>query len=146
MNDAVSVSRWGGSIEPILYFHRKVGYSTKPDKEDEIFVAMESGTIVGVGRLCREYGTLVIRGMQVLPEYQGKGVGSRLLEKMVGAIPSSTECWGVPYEHLEAFYKKGGFDFVPDERAPQFLQERVSKYREKKNGKRYRIMYRKASE
>ena len=46
---------------------------------DFVVLAKERDRVVGVGRLCQEHDLLWLRGMQVEPQFQGQGIGARIL-------------------------------------------------------------------
>ncbi|MBN2526143.1 MAG: GNAT family N-acetyltransferase [Deltaproteobacteria bacterium] len=89
---------------------------------------MENGGIVGAVRLCFEQGYSVLRGMYVLKEKQGMGVGSALLVAAVEEL-GNRECWCIPYTHLIGFYGQAGFVKVTRRSAPEFLQDRLANYK-----------------
>ena len=140
--ESVQAKKWSGDITPIKDFYDSVAYQWQPSEDEKIFVATMTDNIIGIARLCSEEGFLVLRGMQVGPAYQGKGAGRLLLTELIKYIPAGVPCWGIPYEHLEDFYKNGAFTFVDEKIAPAHLQERIKAYRIRNKDKHYRIMYR----
>ena len=143
----VVIQWWNFSaIGPIIDFYKQVGYSkvhlVKPT--DEILVAGEENQIIGVVRLVEESGVTVLCGMQILPEFQRRGIGSKMLGEVAQML--SSECYCIPYEHLIGFYGQIHFEPLLVRHAPKFLQERMAASRLKYAGrKQYLIMRRPAS-
>ena len=71
------------------------------------FVAVENGKILGFGGYSREK----IHTFFVLPEMQGKGIGSKILEKVLSEAKTegikSIKCWST--FNAENFYSSFGF-------------------------------------
>ena len=101
---------------------------------DAVLVAEDAGAPVGIVRQTVEGGDVVmLRGMYVAPGVRGRGIGSSLLDAFVARLEREPglrghACYGVPYVHLERFYGRGGFVFIPIAAAPAFLHERVRRY------------------
>lgn len=107
------------------------GYDGGVHPADVVLVAeegAEGGELVGVVRLTLEEGTRMLRGMQVAPRAQRRGIGTALLHALVARL-GDEPCYCVPYGHLLAFYGQAGFVEQPLERAPGFLVERIARYR-----------------
>ena len=109
-------------------FYLGCGYSYALSGSDLVLRYMENGEIVGAVRLCFEQGYLVLRGMYVLKEKQGMGVGSALLVAAVEEL-GDRECWCIPYDHLVRFYGHAGFVKSTNRSTPRFLQDRLTKYK-----------------
>lgn len=94
---------------------------------DRVLVATNHGSVVGAVRLCPEHGVIVLRGMQVLPEFRRMGVGTGLLRESVARIGSAI-CYTIPWRHLERFYGSAGFRRCVPSEAPPFLSARIEDY------------------
>ncbi len=105
-------------------FYRARGYLKEINTEDQIVVATLQDAIVGAARIASENDVLVLRGMQIHPDFQRKGIGMRMLLKLNSLI-DPTVCWCIPHRWLEDFYGRIGFKQVSEDRAPLFLQERI---------------------
>lgn len=96
---------------------------------DFILLAEDDGRLIGVVRLCREQGHLVLRGMSIQRDYRRQGLGTRMLRQLVEHI-GDRDCFSLPWAHLEGFYGVIGFERVADEHLPAFLRERLRNNRE----------------
>ncbi len=109
-------------------FYDSCGYEGAAIREDDQVVIAKSATnIVGVGRLCREHGVLVLRGMQIQAAFRRQGLGSRLLAGLVAQV-GQEPCYCLPYDHLGAFYAQAGFSAVSGPQLPDFLAQRLASY------------------
>lgn len=93
---------------------------------DFVVLAKERDRVVGVGRLCQEHDLLWLRGMQVEPQFQGQGIGARILKRLDEEI-SNRWCCCLPYDHLVNFYRQAGFEQAT-ENLPMALGERLDSY------------------
>jgi ribosomal protein S18 acetylase RimI-like enzyme len=92
------------------------------DPLTQVFVAEIDDQIAGYARLFfnRDEGRLYVPSLYFLPEFQGQGMGRRLLEVAEGyaAEKGVDELWiGVMVENKQAlvFYRRVGFQFVREE-------------------------------
>lgn len=130
-------------IPQVLRFYAGRGYGGGTTPSDTVLLAEEGGRLIGVVRLAPEHGTTVLRGMQVHPDHQRRGVGSRLLARISEELGESA-CYCIPYAHLVQFYSQGGFDVIEPSQAPQFLKERLESYQARGDGRKYLLMHRRA--
>ena len=87
-------------------------------------VAFDGDTPVGIGRLIGD-GAIIwyVQDMIVLPEYQGKGIGSTILNKLIdfaieNSIPDSDfRIALMSATGKEGFYQKFGFNTRPNDRS-----------------------------
>ena len=122
--------RLASNLPKLSDFYRATNYGGRVRPEDVVIVATEGDSIVGVGRLSKEEGVLVLRGMMVLEGYRGRGIGAEILDALSKEIGDCT-CYCVPYAHLLPFYERVGFQAEPVSAGPQFLHERVASYIER---------------
>lgn len=111
----------------IVAFYETCGYPGHLKNSETIFVAVRADSLVGVVRLCLEHGVVVLRGMQVLPQFQRKGFGLSLLYKCRPRLNDAI-CYCIPWRHLEQFYSSVGFERCEQGSVPGFLSERYSRY------------------
>jgi GNAT superfamily N-acetyltransferase len=111
---------------PVSAFYRETGYEGRVRADDRLVLAERDGELVGVYRLAREHGVLVLRGMRVHASVQRQGVGARLL---VPLLDLDECCYCVAHAHLDSFYGRAGFEPLADESTPAFLSERLASYR-----------------
>jgi predicted N-acetyltransferase YhbS len=109
-------------------FYSRAQYGQSVSEEDLLFIAEESGRIVGAVRLSKERGVRVLRGMRVAKDHQPRGIARRLLFRAANAVQGET-CYCIPHRHLASFYQEAGFLEVEERTAPPFLVERLARYR-----------------
>lgn len=131
-----------GDLGRIREFYRSRNYNQNIDSECNVIVAQIDKEIIGVARICNENEVLILRGMQIKPEFQRQGIGTKILDKVKNLLEDK-ECFSIPYEHLEEFYGQIGFRRIDDKEAPAFLQNRIIEYQQKHSDKRF-IMIRKS--
>ena len=95
-------------------------------EEDEIVAAFDGDKMIGTFRLCEENGVCVLRGFNVLKEFQRKGIGSLMLMKFANELVDR-ECYLICRRELNVLYSKVGFKLCEDN-VPGFLSERKQKY------------------
>ncbi len=117
-------------FEKISSFYVETGYSAVIRREDDFWVAEDSGVLLGVARLCKEEDVLVLRGMQVATGMQRKGIGTALL-RAVTPFVGDKECFCIPYQDLVSFYRQTGFVEVDVAECPSFLVDRAVDYMKK---------------
>lgn len=113
--------------DEVAAFYRTVGYGGRLLARDTVVGARDDGGLVGVARLSRECGALVLRGMHVAAGSQRQGIGIRLLEATGNHI-GPRDCWCIPYTHLTDFYARIGFIACLPALAPGFIRERFHGY------------------
>jgi len=111
----------------IAAFYERCGYSGGLSADDTILVAIRAESLVGAVRLCSENQVAILRGMQVLPNFQRQGIGRALLNKYLSRINDAV-CYCIPWSYLEQFYSSGGFRRCESTDVPDFLSERFSYY------------------
>jgi GNAT superfamily N-acetyltransferase len=122
------VIRFAGINEyPEVLTHYKVcNYNGGAEDEDIIVIVIDK-ELIGAVRICSEYGIQVLRGMQIKPAWQKKGIGSSMLKFLVDNVDMNG-CYCLPYGHLKSFYGSIGFEEIAPQDAPVFLVERFEKY------------------
>src|SRR5271156_3641686 len=76
----------------LFYSHTTYRNAASAKEEDEIVIAFEGDKMVGVFRLCEENGVCVLRGFNVLAEYQRKGIGTLMLMEFENEL-KDRECY-----------------------------------------------------
>ena len=110
----------------MLTFYEARNYRGGIYDGDRVAIAFNE-RITGAVRICSEYGVNVLRGMQIKPAWQRKGVGLLML-KFLAAHLDMTGCYCLPYKHLKRFYELTGFEEIPENRAPEILTQRLNSY------------------
>ena len=108
-------------------FYRSLGRGPTIGPQETVLLARCGETSVGAVRLVWDQGVLVLRTMQVHPNWQRRGVGTALLQALVRLL-DDRECFCLPWDHLLAFYAASGFAGVEAAMLPPFLQERLRRY------------------
>ncbi len=115
-------------IGDLANFYRITDYGGSVAPADRVVFATEEKRIIGAGRLSEEEGVLVLRGMRVLKEHRGRGVGSVILDSLVSE-ESSRDRYCIPYINLRHFYATKGFEEIKPLEAPDFICNRFRGYR-----------------
>ena len=111
----------------VSQFYERVGYTGGIQDSDVVCLERQDHDLVGVVKLCKEEGVLVLRGLYVSEDLRGTGVGTRLLRAVSETI-ANQECWCIPFAYLSDFYATVGFARCRESEAPAFLEERCRKY------------------
>jgi predicted N-acetyltransferase YhbS len=122
-----------GDLDRIAAFYRTAGYGGGVSADDITLVATTEEGIVGVVRLCKEAGVIVVRGMQVDPAFQRQGIGRMLLRHSLRHLDKGV-AYCLPYAHLAGFYGDAGFVPAAPAMLPPFLAERLAGYLRKGQG------------
>ena len=115
-------------IGDLTNFYRITDYGGSVAPADRVVYATEEERIIGAGRLSEEEGVLVLRGVRVLKEHRGRGVGSAILDSLVSE-GSSRDPFCIPYTSLRHFYAANGFEEIKPLEAPNFICKRFRGYR-----------------
>lgn len=114
----------------IAEFYGRCGYMGGLRAKDTVLAAVRASSLVGVVRLCPAHGVVVLRGMQVLPDFQRQGIGRGLLDTCLPKVIDSL-CYCIPWSYLEQFYGSGGFERCEPADVPGFLSRRYCGYIQK---------------
>ena len=105
-----------------IHYTEESLFSMFDDSSMQGFIAEMEGRVAGYARLFfnRDQNRLYVSSLYFLPEFEGRGMGSRLLEAAEGYATEKglDELWiGVMVKNGRAldFYKKVGFQFVREE-------------------------------
>src|SRR5262249_50613077 len=114
----------GDDLSEISKFYLSVGYNKPLQAENSFYGAFDDFEMIGLVRLAIEEGVHVLRGMQIKPEYQFFGTGTRLIESLAADL--SGDCYCIPHGWLAKFYGQIGFQTVgPKTSVPNFLAMRL---------------------
>ncbi|PZD72305.1 hypothetical protein C1752_03892 [Acaryochloris thomasi RCC1774] len=117
-------------ISAIRLFYSRCDYGGGIEAGDQLFVAQANGEIVGAVRLCPGNDFIVLRGMQVLSTFQGRGIGTELLQTCAQKLADHV-CYCLPWRHLHSFYNQAGFYTLSPAEAPDLMRERFDAYTDK---------------
>lgn len=83
--------------------------------------AVDDGKVIGMARMIGDGMYFLIADVVVRPEYQGKGIGSQIMDKMIEYVEKLTPEGGrssvtlLSVSGKEEFYMKKGFKLLPHE-------------------------------
>ena len=121
----MKITEWNGDNQIIVDFYKTCDYEYHPKDGEKVIVAQDDNKVFGVVRLSWEDGLTQLRGMQIHPIFQGKGIGKEMLKEVEKFIKDN-ECYLVGYPHLEKFYGLIGFKTVSFDKVPLIIKERYS--------------------
>lgn len=81
----------------------------------------DNNQIVGMGRLTGDGMYFLILDIVVLPDYQNKGIGSKIVDMLIDFVDKETPPGGrssiqlIAVRGKEPFYEKRGFKLIPHE-------------------------------
>ena len=84
-------------------------------------VVEDNGQAIAMGRVIGDGIYFLIADIVVKPEYQGKGVGSKVIDKLLSYVDTNTPIGGrssvqlIAEKGKEEFYIKKGFKLIPHE-------------------------------
>ena len=114
------------------YLRKTAGWHEVEEKQaltgikNSVFIisALHDGKTVGMARVVGDGGyVMIIVDVIVLPEYQGKGIGRAMMQKVMEYIKNSLQEGQFVFVNLmsakgrESFYSQFGFDTRPNEKA-----------------------------
>lgn len=82
---------------------------------------IDDNTIIGMGRLIGDGMYYMMVDIIVEPDYQGKGIGSNIVHKLIEYVHKETPVGGrssiqlIAEKGKEGFYEKLEFQFIPHE-------------------------------
>ena len=95
--------------------------------------AVEDGQAVGMGRLLGDGLYYLVADVVVRPEYQGKGIGSGIMKKILAYVETQTPIQGrasvqlIAAKGKEAFYERMGFKRIPHENCGTGMRKVIHK-------------------
>lgn len=124
------------TIEEFLEVIESVGFKTYSKDQVEkalnntmyMVKAIVNGKIAGIGRVVGDYSIVCcLSDICVKPEYQGKGIGLKIVTKLKEMIEDGVkegekiQIELTPTAGNEAFYQKAGFKYKPDKITGMYL-------------------------
>lgn len=124
------------TIEEFLEVIESVGFKTYSKDQVEkalnntmyMVKAIVDGKIAGIGRVVGDYSIVCcLSDICVKPEYQGKGIGLKIVTKLKEMIEDGVKKGEkmqielTPTAGNEAFYQKAGFKYKPDKITGMYL-------------------------
>lgn len=124
------------SIDEFLDVIESVGFKTYSKEQVEkalentmyMVKATCNGKVVGIGRVVGDFSIVCcLTDICVKPEYQGKGIGSKIVNKLKNMIEEGVKVGEkmqielTPTAGNEEFYKKAGFKYKPEKITGMYL-------------------------
>jgi N-acetylglutamate synthase-like GNAT family acetyltransferase len=113
----------------IIDFYKSVDEDVYIDTNEKVFLAKRKSQIIGSVRLVNEKDYYVLRTLNVLPIFQRKGIGTRLVRSLLQYVPEITFLYCLPYPKVEGFYQQFGFHEIPYQELPEKLKQRYLEYK-----------------
>ena len=114
-------------LADVATFYDECGYIGAPSGSEIVLAARDANQLLGAVRLCFEEDVIVLRGMQVRPGYERRGLGSQLLRACVPFLDARLS-YCLPYTHLVSFYRAVSFEVAQPSQLPSFLAARLAAY------------------
>lgn len=109
------------ALNPDKIFDKEAEFKEYQEKfvPEEIKIITYASEDVGRLRVVRNDGSIYVGGIQILPEFQGKGIGTAIFKDLVNesnkkGLPVTLEVHDVNLDAIE-FYKSLGFESVGHE-------------------------------
>ena len=123
-------------LTPMIYhdLRNSVGWSNFSREHDEEIIRNSLYTVtafckdraIAMGRLAGDGMYDMIVDVAVCPDYQGRGIGTAIIQKMIKYVKNSrqesTSVQLVAEKGKEKFYVKQGFSTLPDEQSGAGMQ------------------------
>jgi N-acetylglutamate synthase-like GNAT family acetyltransferase len=114
-------------FEAIRQFYVSEGYNAKLLPHEKIICLIEQGIVIGACRLNKEEGAFVLRGLYIHKDHRRKGLGTRLVNRVIEEL-GTEPCYCLPHYSSEEFYESVGFIRIPPDQSPRHLRERYLMY------------------
>lgn len=113
LTNTITISEADVNLLPVVKnFFKKNGFRAQAAKSDIVYIARLHNSMVGALRLCPySNNTWLLRSMCIKEELRNQGIGSDFLMSLNDTFKAKN-VYCFPYKHLEAFYRKAGFEIV----------------------------------
>lgn len=103
----------------------KVNGEQRASRGDLNFILEEDKAIIGCARLIPIDSDIYwLRGVFIIEERRQQGLGTYLINQVHQHIDRQQTVFAFPYQHLEHFYKRLGYEFCDQKELPDELQQR----------------------
>jgi len=118
-------------FEPVQYplvnkFYSSQKLNRKANKSDLVFVAKKHSQVIACVLFKPISGLLWLTGLQVDSKFRKQGIAGELISQALTAVNKDVVTF--PYQHLQTWYQRLGFEFVEVEGIPEPLAGRFSAY------------------
>jgi N-acetylglutamate synthase-like GNAT family acetyltransferase len=118
-------------------FYKAQGANNKTNRNDQIFVCLHAGSIVGCLRVAPCESQRLLRGVLIDASIRNLGLGRHLIKYALSKTRFET-VWTFPYSHLIEFYKTLGFDEKNLSQTPSEIEAALLSYQ--KQGRNIGVM------
>lgn len=109
-------------------FYKACHYSGNAGRGDTVFALRSAQGIVAAVRLQpQSEGWYFLRSMCVAPNLRGQGLGTQLLQGLETFLQQHP-CYCYPFDHLQSFYERAGFQRQDLLQAPEHMQGAFQRY------------------
>jgi N-acetylglutamate synthase-like GNAT family acetyltransferase len=116
-------------ITEIIDFYKSVNEDVYIDTNEKVFLAKVKNQIIGSVRLVNEKDYYVLRTLNILPIFQRKGIGTRLVRSLLPYVKEKTRIYCLPYPNVKEFYQQFGFHQISHQELPEKLKHRYLEYK-----------------
>lgn len=109
-------------------FYKRVYKKGIAGKNEAVFILKNDQEIICSAKLKSIEDSLVLTGVACDPICQHQGYASQLVKQLLAKRKKTIYCF--PYTHLEDFYLRLGFVFLPLKEAPEEIQVRFNRYQQ----------------
>ena len=124
-------------LPQVKRFFRAHKFRPQAPRDDDIYIALLEQRLIGALRLCHYDTDRLLRSMCIHKDFRGKGLGSYMLQQLEPVL-CQAPCYCFPYEHLQDFYQRAGFETISQDQAPAGIRKKYAAYRQK--GKKILLM------
>lgn len=129
------------SYEEYIFLRTSVGWNVFDERQTRIcingglysVVVRKNGEAIAMGRLLGDGMYFMIVDVVVRPEYQHKGIGRHIIERLLGFVEANTPAGGrssvqlIAEKGKEDFYTNVGFKIIPHEHCGSGMRKVIRK-------------------
>ena len=108
--------------------YKEVNFVPSKFENEYIVIAKVEEERAGLGRLVKiDKKNIELGGIYVFPEYRGLGIAEQIVSDLCAQNPfKESSIWCLPFENLEKFYAKFGFDRFEKGIVPKEVREKLA--------------------
>jgi len=136
-NNIIITTAQPAILPQVKRFFREQGFRPQAPRGDEIHIALLDDRLIGALRLCPHDQAWLLRSMCIQQDFRQQGIGSFMLQQLQPQL-ARQPCYCFPYEHLQRFYQRAGFQQVSPEQAAIGIADKYRQYLD--SGKKILLM------